>query len=94
LSGSLIGTILDTVRFNDARNGINRDENRRKQVEKLQQIIDSKPKRYSAGTHVGAKRYLLGPETRDNVEARHQEQQLNKISERQEKKLQEFRSLC
>ncbi len=92
LSGSLIGTILDTVRREDARNGINRDEIRRKQVEKLQQIIDSKSKRYSAGIHVGANRYLLGPDTRDNIEARHRNQ-LNKLSERQEKKLQEFRSL-
>ena len=92
LAGSLIDSILETRIRDDARNGVNREENRRKRVETALDIINAKKKRYSAGLHVSAQRYLLGPEVLDDQEARQQEQQ-NKASERLEKKLQEFRAL-
>jgi hypothetical protein len=92
LAGSLIDRILDTRIRDDARNGVNREENRLKKIESALEVINSKSKHYSAGTHVAAQRYLLGPEVLDNIEER-QQQQVDKMSERQEKKHQEFRSL-
>ena len=92
LAGSLIDTILETRIREDARNGVNREENRRKRVETALEVISAKKKRYSAGLHVSAQRYLLGPDVLDDQEAR-QQQQEDKASERLEKKLQEFRAL-
>ena len=92
LAGSLIDSILETRIRDDARNGVNREENRRKRVETALDVINAKKKRYSAGLHVSAQRYLLGPDVLDDQEARQQEQQ-NKTSEQLEKKLQEFRAL-
>jgi hypothetical protein len=59
LAGSLINTIPETRIRDDARNGVNRKYNRRKRV---QTALDNvKKKRYSAGLHVTAQQYLLGP---------------------------------
>jgi hypothetical protein len=66
--------------------------NRRKRVETAVEVINARKKRYSAGLHVSAERYLLRPDVLDDQEARQQEQQ-NKASERLEKKLQEFSAL-
>jgi hypothetical protein len=92
LAGSLIDSILEARICDDARNGVNRKENRLKRVETALEVINAKKKRYSAGLHVSAQRYLLGPDVLDDQEARQLEQQ-NKVSERLEKKLQEFRAL-
>ena len=92
LSGSLIDEILETRARDDARNGINLEENRRKRVETAKQIIGTKTKRYSSGLHVAAQRWMTGPDVLDNIEEREQ-QQAAVLSGRQEKKLREFRSL-
>ena len=92
LSGSLINTILETRARKNARNGINMEENRRKRVETAKQVIAAKKKRYTAGLHVSGQRYLTGPEVLDEQEER-ERQQAAVLSTRQEKKLQEFRSM-
>lgn len=93
LAGSLIGTILEKMIRDDARNGVNREENRQKQIQTALEVINAKKKRLSASLHVAAQRYLLGPDVLDDQEAR-QQQQENKVIERLEKKLlQEFCSL-
>ena len=89
LAGSLIDTILDKRLQDDARNGVNSEENRQKQIQTALEVINAKKKRLSAGLYVAAQRYLLGPDALDDQEAR-QQQQENKLSERLEKKLQEF----
>jgi hypothetical protein len=93
LAGSLIDSILETRIRDDARNGVNRKDNRRKRVETAVDVINARKKRYSACLHVSAQRYLLGPDVIDDQEARHLEQHSNNASERLEKKLQEFRAL-
>ena len=92
LAGSLIDTILDKRLQDDARNGVNSEENRQKQIQTALEVINAKKKRLSAGLYVAAQRYLLGPDALDDQEAR-QQQQENKLSERLEKKLQEYRLL-
>lgn len=93
LSGSLIDDILETRARDDARNGVNLEENRRKRVETAKQIISAKTKKYSSGLHhVAANRWMTGPDVLNNLEEREQ-QQATLLSERQEKKLREFRSL-
>ncbi len=89
LAGSLIDTILDKRLRDDARNGVNREENHQKQIQTALEVINAKKKRFSAGLHVTAQLFLLGPDVLDDQEAR-QQQQENKLSERLEKKLQEF----
>ena len=92
LSGTLINSIIETRAGDDARNGINLEENRRKRVETLKQLIAAKKKRYTAGLHVSAQRFITGPVVRDDMEEREQ-QQADVLSKRQEKKLREFRSM-
>jgi hypothetical protein len=92
LAGSLIDEILETRARDDARNGVNLEENRRKRVETAKQIISEKKKKYSSGLHVAAQRWMTGPDVLDNLEEREQ-QQAAVLSHRQEKKLREFRCL-
>ena len=70
LAGSLIDTIIETRARDDARNGINLEENRRKRVETAKQVIAAKKKRYTAGLHVSSQRYMTGPVVLDDLEER------------------------
>ena len=92
MAGSLINTILETRIRDDARNGVNHKDNHRKRVQTALDVINAKKKRCSAGLHVTAQQYLLGPEVLQDLE-KWQQQQEDKVSERLGKKLQEFRSL-
>ena len=83
--------IRSRVKRNDARNGINLEENRRKRVETAKQAIAKKTKRYTAGLHVAAQRYMIGPMVLEYQEEREREQKAT-LSSRQEKKLQAFRA--
>jgi hypothetical protein len=91
LSGSLIDSIETRAR-DEARNGINLEENRRERVESSLQAIVAKKKRYTAGLHVSAQRYMIGPLVLDDMEGRERQKEVM-LSGRQEQKLQEFRSL-
>jgi hypothetical protein len=88
VAGSLVDSIVEVRNRDDARNGNNLQENRRKTKQTAQDAIDAM-KRYSAGLHVASGRYLLGPQELSAFQQkkRHQEEQ---ESERQEKKIQEF----
>jgi hypothetical protein len=88
LAGSLIDTILEKWIREDARNGVNHEEDRQKQIQTALEAINAKKKRLSAGLHVTAQQYLLGPHVLDEQEARQQLKE-NKASQRLEKKLQE-----
>jgi hypothetical protein len=92
LSGSLINSILETRACDDARNGINLEENRLKRIESSLQAIAAKKKRYTAGLHVSAQRYMISPLVLDDMEGRERQKEVM-LSGRQEQKLQEFRSL-
>ena len=92
LAGTLIDTILETRLREDARNGVNREEIRRKKKQSAIEAINAGKKRYSAGLHATAQRYMLGPDVLD-VQEEKKRQQDDKVSERLEKKLQEFRTL-
>ena len=92
LAGSLIDTILETRIREDARNGVNHEDNRRKRAQTALDVINAKKKRYTAGLLVTAKKYMLGPDVLQNLEER-QQQQEDKVSEQLKKKLQEFRLL-
>jgi len=70
LSGTLIDEILETRARDDARNGINIEEIRRKRVETAKQIIGSKTKKYSSGLHVAAQQWMTGPDVLDDLEER------------------------
>ena len=92
LAGSLIDTILDSRLRQDARNGVDREERKRKQIEKAKEIIAAKKKRYSAGLHVLSNQFRIGPNVLKELEERLQNNQ-DKISQSEEKKLQLFRIL-
>ncbi|KAI2497276.1 hypothetical protein MHU86_17240 [Fragilaria crotonensis] len=62
LAGTIMTSLLEYKVRDDARNGINFEENMLKRVETAQETIKSKSKRYSAGLHVAAQRFMLGPE--------------------------------
>jgi hypothetical protein len=65
LAGTLIDTILETRLREDARNGVNREEIRRKKKQSAIEAINAGKKRYSAGLHATAQRYMLGPDVLD-----------------------------
>ncbi len=70
LSGSLIDEILEKRARDDASNGVNLEENRRKRVETANQIIGEKNKKYSSGLHVAAQQWMTGPDVLDDLEER------------------------
>ena len=63
LSCTLINSIIETKTRSDARNGVNAEEIRLNRKESaLESSIRLKKKRYSAGGHVAARRWRLGPD--------------------------------
>ncbi|KAI2493466.1 hypothetical protein MHU86_21084 [Fragilaria crotonensis] len=51
LSGKYMDTILESRIREDARNGVNLEENRQKRIDSAEENINSKKKRYTAGLH-------------------------------------------
>ena len=74
LAGTLVDTIVQTRIRDDARNGVNLEEKQQKRVQSTLNVISSR-KRYTAGLHVAAGRYLLGPDVLTNVSDRKAEQE-------------------
>jgi hypothetical protein len=92
-AGNLITEIIEARVRDDARNGVNLEENRRKRQEAAQEAINSKKKRFSTGLMVAAGVYnLAGDQVLRNIEERaHMTQELE--SSKQEKGLKAYRSL-
>ena len=89
LAGSLVDAIVETRMREDVRNGINLEENGRKRKQTALDAIAAK-KRYTAGLHVAAGRFRLGPEVLETMRERKKQQQQQEC-ERQEKRLHEFK---
>jgi hypothetical protein len=92
LSGKLMDSILETRIREHARNGVNLEDNRRKRVQTAVDAINSKKKRYTAGLHASAGQFALGPDVLRNIQERRQQQD-DKVSEQQERRLRAFESL-
>jgi hypothetical protein len=92
LAGTLIDSIVELRIRDDARNGVNLEENRRKRKQTAELALNNTKKRYTAGIHVAAGRFLLGPDVLRNIQERklHQEE---KQHEKLEKKIRDFRAL-
>jgi hypothetical protein len=90
LAGTLMTLLLEYKVRNDARNGINFEENMQKRVRTARETIKARTKRYSAGQHVAAKRYMLGPEVLDDMEEGEELKQ-SKLLTQFENRLQVFR---
>jgi hypothetical protein len=93
LAGTIMTSLLEYKVRDDARNGINFEENMLKRVETAQETIKSKSKRYSAGLHVAAQRFMLGPEVLDDMEEGEELKQ-SKLLTQFHNRLQVFRSNC
>ncbi|KAI2492614.1 hypothetical protein MHU86_21928 [Fragilaria crotonensis] len=91
LAGTIMTSLLEYKVRDDARNGINFEENMLKRVETAQETIKSKSKRYSAGLHVAAQRFMLGPEVLDDMEEGEELKQ-SKLLTQFHNRLQVFRS--
>lgn len=92
LAGSLIDVIVDARIRDDARNGVNCEEIRQKRIATALEVLASKRQKYSAGLHAASCQFVMGPDVLDNIEKRERVQE-DKISEREEKKLREYRTL-
>ena len=84
-------TIVECTVRKNACNGVNIEENRRKQKETAQAAIDSKAKRYSGGQHVAAGHHYLGPTLLKDIEA-YKNQKAVLECDLQKKRLQAFRA--
>jgi hypothetical protein len=91
LAGALVDTIVQTRIRDDARNGMNLEAKQQKRVQSALDAISSK-KRYTAGLHVAAGRYLMGPDVLTNVSDRKAEQE-EKECQKVNKKINDFRAL-
>ncbi len=89
LAGLLIDDIVDAQIRDDARIGVNHEEIRQK---RKKEVLASKRQKYSAGPHAASCQFIVGPEVLDNIEERERVQE-DKVSEREEKKLREYRAL-
>jgi hypothetical protein len=92
LAGTLIDSIVELRMRDDARNGVNLEENRRKRKQTAELALNNSKKRYTAGIHVAAGRFLLGPDVLRNIQERklHQEE---KQHEKLGGKIRDFRAL-
>ena len=79
---------METRIREDSWNGINLEESRRKRKQTALDAIAAK-KRYTAGLHVAAGRFLLGPEVLVSLQER-KKQQDQQQCERQEKRVHDF----
>ncbi len=85
VAGSLVDSIVEVRNRDDARNGNNLQENRRKTKQTAQDAIDAM-KRYSAGLHVASGRYLLGPQVLSAFQQKKRHQKKNKrVSDRKKR---------
>jgi hypothetical protein len=91
LAGTIMTSLLEYKVRDDARNGINFEENMRKRVETAQETIRARTKRYGAGLHVSAQRFMLGPEVLDDMEEGEELKQ-SKLLTQFQNRLQAFRS--
>jgi hypothetical protein len=92
LAGSLIDSIVAARIRDDARNGVNLEENRLKRVQNALEAIGSNKRRYTAGLHVSAGRFMLSTDVLENVRERKLKQEQIQ-SEKHEKKKQDFKTL-
>jgi hypothetical protein len=92
LSCTLINSIIESKTRSDARNGVNAEEIRLKRKESALESIRLRKKRYSAGGHVAAGRWKLGPDLL--AEIRERENLRDEIeSRKREKRRADFRAL-
>jgi hypothetical protein len=85
--------------LDDARNGVNL-ENRLKRVRNALEAIDSNKKRYTAGLHAAAGRFILGPEvlqivsrTQAETQSKYKVRKGSKTSKHCKKRVQQYREL-
>ncbi len=90
LAGTLMDSLMETRVRADARNGVNLEQNRLKRKETALEAIASKNKRYSAGLHVSAGQYSLGPQLVTKIRERHLREKTLE-SQRQENRLTAYR---
>ena len=76
----------------DARNGVNREEIRQKRIASAKEVLASKRQKYSAGPHAASGQFIVDADVLDNMEERERVHE-NKVSEREEKRLREYRAL-
>ena len=91
LSGIIMTSIVECTIRENARHGVNIEENRRKRQETAQLVQESKGKRYSAGQHVAIGQHYLGPTLLKDMRARKNDKALKECG-LQEKRLQAFRA--
>lgn len=91
LAGTLIDKILQTRNRSDARNGVNLEEQHRKQVQSALDAIKA-GKRVTAGLHVAAGRFSLNGNLLDDISAKQTERE-EKLCEKRNKKIQEHQAL-
>ncbi len=91
LAGTLIDSIVETRKRDDARNGVNLDEIRRKQVQTAQDALEAS-KRVTSGRLAACGSYSLSDKVLKLVED-NQMLQEEKECERVQKKIREFRTL-
>ena len=77
-------SIVEVRNRDDARNGNNLQENRRKTKQTAQDAIDAM-KRYSAGLHVASGRYLLGPQVLSAFQQKRDTKKNKRVSDRKKR---------
>jgi hypothetical protein len=80
-SGTLTDQVVAYRNREDARNGVNLEEQARRRKETAQQAINDHKKRYTAGLHVASGQVLLGPQVVEHFRAK-----LNKTAEEESAK--------
>ena len=91
MAGTLVDSIVETRKRDDARNGTNLEENQRRRMQTAQDIMNSK-KRATAGLLSASGSFSMGPKVLALLRAKRREQQ-DQQSEREEKKLRDFYAL-
>jgi hypothetical protein len=91
-AGTLIDSIIETRNRNDARNGVNVEENRRKRKEKALENQRLKTRRFGSGNLYAEGQCAMGKDVLRRIEDRERLRE-EKRSQQQEKKLREYRLL-
>jgi hypothetical protein len=91
LAGTQVDSIVETRMRDNARNGINLEENQRRRMQTARDIMNSK-KRVTAGLLSASGDFSLGPEVLVLLREKRREQQ-EQQSEREEKKLRDYFAL-
>jgi hypothetical protein len=92
LAGTLIDSIIETRNREDARNGVNVEENRRKRKEKALEDQRLKTRRFGSGHLYAEGQCAMGPDVLRRIEDRERLRE-EKKSQQQEKRLREYRHL-